>query len=55
MAFGQSDPSVPRKGEPASVVLSMFALAGVMLALGLFLPSGLDGVLKRAAEVILGN
>ena len=55
MAFGPPEPSLPRRGEPLSGVLSMFALAVFMLALGLTVPAALDDLLTRAVEVTLGH
>jgi hydrogenase-4 component F len=55
MAFGEPDQAVPRKGEPASGVLAMSVLVAVMLVLGLTIPSALNNILTRAAEVTLGR
>jgi hydrogenase-4 component F len=55
MAFGDPGETVIRGDEPASGVLAMFVLAGIMLLLGLTIPSALNSVLTRAAEVTLGH
>jgi len=55
MAFGEPERPVPEKGEPVSGILAMTVLAGVMLVLGLTVPSALNGALTMAAEVTLGH
>ncbi len=55
MAFGEPAGNVSRGKEPVSGVLTMAVLAGVILLLGLTIPSSLHNVLARAAEVTLGN
>ena len=55
MAFGEPDPAILRKGEPASGILAMFLLAATMLLLGLTIPAALNSVLTHATEVTLGR
>ena len=54
MAFGTA-PAGADRSRPRLWPLAGMALLGVvMLALGVFIPPGLDGLLRRATEIILG-
>ncbi len=55
MALGRPPDDVVRGGEAAAPVAAMLLLAAVMVLLGLAIPAGLDGILSRATEVILGS
>ncbi|HPS20947.1 MAG TPA: proton-conducting transporter membrane subunit [Candidatus Omnitrophota bacterium] len=55
MAFGEPDKTVPVGGEPVSCVSAMSVLAGVMILMGLTVPSALNNVLTKAVEVTLGH
>jgi hydrogenase-4 component F len=55
MALGKPETTVDRENEPASGILAMIILAGVMLVLGITIPSALHNILTKAAEVTLGG
>jgi hydrogenase-4 component F len=54
VAFGVPTPEADRAPEPLSPLLGMGALAAVMLLLGVSMPAGIDRLLTRATEIILG-
>jgi len=54
MAFGSPSASAKAGRDAGSTLGAMALLAAVMVLLGVFLPSGLERVLSRATEVILG-
>jgi hydrogenase-4 component F len=54
MAFGQPSAAATREPESWSPLLGMMLLAGIMILLGLTIPASLDGLLRRAMEIIVG-
>jgi hydrogenase-4 component F len=54
MAFGQPTAAATREPESWSPLLGMMLLAGIMILLGLTIPASLDGLLRRAMEIIVG-
>ena len=54
MAFGQPTEAAGREPETWSPLLGMMLLAAIMVLLGLTIPARLDGLLRRATEIIVG-
>jgi hydrogenase-4 component F len=54
MAFGQPTAAAGREPEARSPLVAMVLLATIMILFGLTLPSGVDGLLKRATEIVSG-
>ena len=54
MAFGEPTAAATREPESWSPLLGMMLLAGIMILLGLTIPATLDGLLRRAMEIIVG-
>src|ERR1035437_10347864 len=54
MAFGEPTVAATREPESWSPLLGMILLAGIMILLGLTIPAPLDGLLRRAMEIIVG-
>ena len=54
MAFGEPTAAATREPESWSPLLGMMLLAGIMILLGLTIPASLDGLLRRAMEIIVG-
>jgi hydrogenase-4 component F len=54
MAFGTAAATADRRREDRWPLLGMALLAAAMVLLGVYIPAGLDGVLTRATEIILG-
>jgi hypothetical protein len=54
MLFGEPTPAAGRESEAPSPLLGMMLLAAIMVLLGLTIPAGFDGVLRRAAEIVIG-
>ena len=54
MAFGEPTAAATREPESWSPLLGMMLLAGIMILLGLTIPAPLDGLLRRAMEIIVG-
>jgi hydrogenase-4 component F len=54
MVFGTAPASASREREPALPLVGMLLLVAVMVLLGVYLPAGLDRVLVRATEIIVG-
>ena len=52
MAFGRPPDAAGREPEAWSPLLAMLLLAAIMVLLGLTIPAGLDGLLRRATEVV---
>jgi hydrogenase-4 component F len=54
MAFGKPPAAASREPEAWSPLLGMTLLAASMILLGLTIPASVDGLLRRATEVIIG-
>jgi hydrogenase-4 component F len=54
MAFGKPTEAAGREPETWSPLLGMMLLAAIMVLLGLTIPARLDGLLRRATEIIVG-
>jgi hydrogenase-4 component F len=54
MSFGEPTAAASREPEAWSPLLGMMLLAGIMILLGLTIPATLDGLLRRAMEIIVG-
>jgi hydrogenase-4 component F len=54
MAFGTPTATAGREPEAVSPLLAMLLLAGIMILLGLTIPASVDGLLRRATEVVVG-
>lgn len=54
MVFGEPPLAASQEGEDWSPILGMMLLAAIMVWLGLNLPGSLDGLLRRATEVVVG-
>ena len=54
MVFGVAPASAGRAREAPLPLLGMLLLVAVMVLLGVYMPAGLDRVLARATEIILG-
>jgi hydrogenase-4 component F len=54
MAFGKPTAAAGREPEAASPLLAMLLLAAIMVLLGLTIPASVDGLLRRATEVVIG-
>jgi len=54
MAFGKPTAAAGREPEASSPLLAMLLLAAIMVLLGLTIPAGLDGLLRRATEIVGG-
>ena len=54
MVFGVAPASASRSREAPLPLLGMLLLVAVMVVLGVCMPAGLDRVLARATEIILG-
>jgi hydrogenase-4 component F len=54
MAFGQPTAAAGREPEAWPPLLGMCLLAAIMLLLGLTIPAGIDGILRRATEIVVG-
>ncbi|HVO11501.1 MAG TPA: hydrogenase 4 subunit F [Vicinamibacteria bacterium] len=54
MAFGAAPAGADRSPSRLSPLVGMALLGAVMLLLGVFIPPGLDGLLRRATEIVLG-
>jgi len=53
MAFGEPTPAAGREREAWSPIVGMVLLAAIMIALGLGIPGSIDGLLRRATEIIV--
>jgi hydrogenase-4 component F len=53
MAFGKPTAAAGREAEAWSPLLGMVLLAAIMILLGLTIPANLDGLLRRATEIIV--
>jgi hydrogenase-4 component F len=54
MVFGAPTAAAGREREALPQLLGMLLLAAIMILLGLTIPVGLDALLRRATEVVLG-
>jgi hypothetical protein len=54
MVFGTAAAGASREPESAVPMLGLLLLAAAMLLLGVYMPGGLDHVLVRATEIIVG-
>ena len=54
MAFGEPAAAASREPEAWSPLLAMMLLAAIMVLLGLTIPASVDGLLRRATEVVVG-
>jgi hydrogenase-4 component F len=54
MAFGEPTAAATREPESWSPLIGMMLLAGIMILLGLTIPAPLDGLLRRAMEIVVG-
>ena len=54
MAFGETTAAASREREAWFPILGMVLLAAIMILLGLGVPAGIDGPLRRATEIIVG-
>ena len=54
MVFGKPAATVTRDPEAASPLLAMMLLAAIMVLLRVTLPGGVDGLLRRATEIVIG-
>ncbi|MCR4340450.1 MAG: hypothetical protein NUW01_11280 [Gemmatimonadaceae bacterium] len=54
MVFGKPAAEVARGREAWSPLFGMMLLAAIMILLGLTIPASFDGLLRRAAEIIVG-
>ena len=54
MAFGEPTAAANREPEAWSPLLGMMLLAAIMILLGLTIPAGFDGLLRRATEIVVG-
>ena len=54
MAFGKPAPASGMKEDKMSSLVILI-MAAVMLMLGLYVPSFLDGMLQSSAKIIMGN
>jgi hydrogenase-4 component F len=55
MAFGKPTDAAGREPEALSPLLGMAMLAAIMILLGLTIPASLDGLMRRATEVVVGR
>src|SRR5450830_6582 len=53
MAFGEPTETATREPEAWSPLLGMMLLAAIMILLGLTIPASIDGLLRRATEIIV--
>ena len=53
MVFGEPR-GAGRRAEAWSPLLAMMLLAAIMVLLGLTIPASVDGVLRRATEIVVG-
>ncbi len=53
MAFGEPTAAASREPEAWSPLLGMLLLAAIMILLGLAIPATVDGLLRRATEIIV--
>jgi hydrogenase-4 component F len=54
MVFGKPPATASREPEAWSPLIGMILLAAIMILLGLTIPGTLDGILRRATEIIVG-
>ena len=54
MAFGRPSAEASREPVARSPLLGMMMLAAVMILLGLTIPATIDGILRRATEIVVG-
>jgi len=54
MVFGEPTAAAGREPEPWSPLIAMLLLAAIMILLGLTIPASVDGLLRRATEVVVG-
>jgi hydrogenase-4 component F len=54
MVFGTAAASASREREAHLPMLGMLLLVAAMVLLGVYMPAGLDRVLARATEIIIG-
>jgi hydrogenase-4 component F len=54
MAFGRPTAAAGREPEAWSPLLGMLLLAAIMILLGVTLPTSVDGLLRRATEIVVG-
>lgn len=55
MAFGPPTAAAGREPEAWSPLLGMVLLAAIMILLGVTLPPSVDGLLRRATEIVVGS
>ena len=54
MVFGSADQTADHRREARFPLLGLLVLAGIMILLGVTMPAGLEGILVRATESIVG-
>ena len=54
MVFGTADETADSRREARVPLLGLLLLAGIMVLLGVTMPAGLEGILVRATEIIVG-
>jgi hydrogenase-4 component F len=54
MAFGRPPEATSQDPEAWSPLLGMMLLAAIMILLGLTIPGSIDGILRRATEIVIG-
>ena len=54
MVFGVADARADSRPEARVPLLGLLLLAGIMVLLGVYMPAGLEGILVRATESIVG-
>jgi hydrogenase-4 component F len=54
MAFGKPPEAAGREPEAWSPLVGMVLLAVIMVLFGLTLPASVDGLLRRATEIVVG-
>jgi len=55
MVFGEPTPAASREPEAWSPLLGMMLLAAIMILFGVTLPARVDGLLRRATEIVVGG
>ncbi|MBI3045026.1 MAG: hydrogenase 4 subunit F [Betaproteobacteria bacterium] len=54
MAFGRPSAAAGRESEAWTPLLAMLLLAAIMVLLGISIPASVDGLFRRATEVVVG-